>query len=83
MNEHIYTLPQPLVYPPHCGLQMWPEVCCGAVHNVESVALDLDTLRCVCIYAGEPGRIEDLNESAYGMRVEEGGVEDCREGAEV
>jgi hypothetical protein len=45
------------------------EVCRGVVEDVEPVALELDTLRCVRIYTGEPRRIEDLYEGTDGIRL--------------
>ena len=59
------------------------EVGGGAVEDVEAVALELDTLGSVCIYAGEPGGVEDLDECADGVRGEEGRVEDSGERAKV
>lgn len=83
VHKHVHTLPEPVVYPTHGRLQMRLQVRAGAVEDVETVALELDTLRSMPIHAREPRCVKHLDESADGVRREQGGVEDGGEGPEV
>ena len=76
MHKHIHALPEPIVDPADGGLQVRLEVRSGAVHDIESIRLELDALLCMSVDGREPGCVEDLDECADAMGGEEGRVED-------
>ncbi len=83
MNENVDASSEPVVYPADGGLEVRAEVGVSAVRDIEAAALELVALGGVGLDGGQPGRLEDLNDSLDLMGCEEGRVEDGSEGAKV
>ena len=83
MDEDVPALPQFLVNPTNSSLKMRLQVRRGAVHDIKTIALEVDALFCVGVDGGEPGSVEHLDEGGDVGLGEEDRVEDGGEGPEV
>lgn len=82
VNEDVLASSQLIINPPDSSFEMGFQVGGCAVHDVETIALEMDTLFRVCIDRREPGGVKDLYEGGNVVGGEEDGVEDGGEGAE-